>query len=309
MYQANDYDLEQWLALSAKMRQDKYNTIVKPDFPDIHTIEELVYYGNLSWTLSQRKERWIRASAYINRGNGAQTGSEIARDYLDWKYPRKLRACGAQADSLRSNRFAPLYVRPEILEFAAYVDISATYWSFMALVGWDVDYFPGHWLRAGNPPSDFPLPDVKVARNSLVSAGLPTPMRIWTGKHFINKHRPNIHLNMGLWACIMDVLHAIATKALALGACYVHTDGYILPFYEAAELIGYISQYRLKATIKAFGLAIVNGVGNYRVGDKVTKYFGTPGVLTGGLNSVMRVNDERFIAKFQKIDNRRGKST
>lgn len=302
-------DLEEYLNAAACERQQKNETLVLSEFPNIKTIHERVFYGMLSWTLPNRKERWIHSTALINRGNGYQTGSEVARDYLDWKFPKKLRACSAQAQSLRFPRSAPLYVRPSVLEFGSYVDITATYLSFMDIIGWNVDYFPGNWLVKGSPPSDFPLREVKVARNSLVSTGLPTPMRIWTGERFVDKHRRNTHLNLGLWSCIMDVLHAIAGFALRLGAVYVHTDGYILQAWDAQELIEYIAQFGLVASIKASGLSIVNGVGNYKVGERQTKHYGTPFVLTGGIDSVRKIDDARFISKFNMIVRERLRSS
>lgn len=297
--------LDVYLAHRARERQEKHATIIKDYFPDIHTLTEPCYHGVLSWTLPQRRERWIKPGAVVNIGNGIQTGGEIARDYLDWKYPDRLRATKAQVLAIKEHRSAPLYCEPSVLEHGAYVDLSAAYWSIMSLIGWDVDYYPGKWLVAGECPDDFPLREHKVARNALVSAGLPTPVKYWTGSEDKKLYTRNPHINMGLWAAIMDILHSIGGIARSLGAIYVHTDGYILEAWEASTLIGEIERFGLHASIKASGVSVVLGMGNYRCGDKSTKAYGAAGI-TGNVEYIYRTHSDKLREKLDHLSRVKG---
>lgn len=293
--------LDEYLARRAADRQAKYKTVLVETFPDVTSLSEMVYLGVLSWTLPVRAERWLKPGAVVNIGNGLQTAGEIARDYLDFKHPNKLRATGAQARALNLHRSAPLYCEPSVIEFASYVDLKSAFWSIMNIVGWNVDYFPGRWLVKGDTPHDFPLSTHKVARNALVSCGLPTPMRMWTGKKFARQYRRNPHINMGLWSCIMDTLHSIAGHALRLGSCYVHTDGYILPGWDANDLQARIAEFGLTSSIKASGLGVVLGMGNWRVGDKSTKFYGRETSVMGEVEHVYATHYDKLQSKFAHL--------
>lgn len=277
-------DLSDFMRAKAEERQAKTQTLVVDYFPPLQEFpDDRIYLGTNSWTFPDRHERWLKPGGYFVTENGIQTAGEIARDYLDFKFPKKLRATKAQKDLLNFHRSAPLYIEPTILEDAAYVDLKSAYWSIMSLAGWDVDYFPGKWILQGTPPDDFPYPDIKPARNSLVSCGLPTPLRMWTGKKITRQFRSNIHINMGLWAFTMDVLHAIASIARELEACYVHTDGYILPRWNAPDLIEEIEKFGLHAGIKARGVGTIIGMGNWKVGEHQTINYMRGYSLMGGV--------------------------
>lgn len=300
---AKGISLEEFLQARAVSRQERNKTTIVDFFPDYHDLRERIYIGVLSWTLLDRRERWLRPSAVVNIGYGLQTGAEIARDYLDWKYPAKLRATAHQRDLIKMHRAAPLYVQPAVLENGAYVDLKSAYWSVMSLVGWDVDYFPSKWIGQGTIPNDFPLADHKVARNSLVSCGLPTPVRLWTGYQLVKQYRRNWHINMGLWALIMDVLHAVASIARKYGAVYVHTDGYILQSWDAPALIEEIEAFGLHASIKASGVSSVIGMGNYMVGSKMTKAYGHTSSVMGGVDTIYQTPTEQIREKLKHLSN------
>lgn len=292
--------LEKFLSRRAEERAAKRKTSIVDYFPDIHTMREPVYHGLLSWTLPERCERWIKAGAVVNIGYGIQTATDVTRDYLDWKFPRRLRATNAQIQAIKAHRSAPLYVEPTVLEDGVYVDLASAYWSIIQIVGWNVDYYPGQWLVAGETCDDFPLATHKVARNSLVSAGLSTPVKYWTGERDTKLYTRNTHINMGLWALVMDVLHSIGSYARSLGSVYVHTDGYILEAWHAEELKEEIQTWGLNSSIKAAGVSVVLGMGNYRVGDKATKAYGQSGI-NGGVDNIYRTRSDELKAKMRHI--------
>lgn len=290
-------ELTDYMRGAAESRQAKTKTIVVDNFPPFTEFNERIYLGVSSWSLPDRGERWVKPGGYYVTENGIQTAGELARDYLDFKFPKKLRATRAQKDRLNIHRSAPLYVEPTILEDACYVDLKSAFWSIMCLVGWNVDYYPSKWILRGTPPDDFPYADIKPARNSLVSCGLSTPLRMWTGKKVTRRFASNLHINMGLWAFIMDTLHAIASHARELGACYVHTDGYILPRWDAEDLIDKIKSYGLDAGIKASGVGTVIGMGNWKVGDHQTMHYGRSYSLMGGVDYTYQVQREQIADK------------
>lgn len=279
-------ELYQFMAAAAAARAEKYTTKIVDYFPPLTEFNERIYLGVSSWTLPERGERWLKPHSYYVTDFGIQTAGEIARDYLDFKFPKRLRATKAQKDTLNIHRSAPLYVEPTLLEDAVYVDLKSAFWSIMRLTGWNVDYYPSNWLLRGTPPNDFPYPDIKPARNALVSCGLPTPLRMWTGKKITRQFRTNLHINMGLWSIIMDVLHAIAAHARELEAAYIHTDGYILPRWNGDEMLEIIQSYGLYGGIKARGLATIIGMGNWKIGDHQTMNYGRHYALMGGIDYV-----------------------
>lgn len=296
-------DLMTHMELAAVKRQKAYATILQDDFGDFTIHKERITLGQLSWTFQASKIRWIRRLGVVNVGFGWQTASEVARDYLDWKYPYRLRATGKQAELLKLHKSAPLYCVPTVGNGYSYVDLKSAFWSIMLLAGWDCDYFPGKWLVRGTPPIDFPLPMNKVSRNSLASSGLPTPVRIWTGKRIVKQHRYNQHINLGLWSLIMDTLHIVAEYALSRGAIYIHTDGYIVPDKSVEPLISFINDLNLKASVKHAGFTVVFGMGDWKVGDKATKFFGR-GRHTPIVSCVRHVDSELIRRKFNRFSTR-----
>lgn len=283
-------------------RQAKNRIVLVERFPALETLQERVIVGLLSWTLMDRRERWVKASAAIHTEFGVQTPSEIARDYLDFYFPTRLRATRRQAATLRLHRSAPIYCRPGVYERHCYIDIKSAFFSIMGLAGWDVDYFPDRWIRPGYRPVDFPYPGHKVARNALVSAGLPTPMRMWTGKTMVKRRNLNVHINLSLWALIMDTLNCIAQEAIACEAVYVHTDGAIVPSYRAADFIEAVQSYALLASIKpdSVGRCVMLGMGNWRCGERRTKLFGRASSM-GGCDHIYYANPSLIKRKFQKF--------
>jgi hypothetical protein len=259
---------------AANERHSKYEYVLLSEYPDINTFHERVAVGSFSWTTGKSMQRiLLKHNVFDHLVQGIpQTPPELARDYLDAAYPRRLRASGEQARAYEQDRFAPLYYRPMVTKRGAYVDLRGAFWWIMSMVGWNVDYNPGKFLSPGRAPYDFPLPNHKLARNCLVTAGLPNKLTVWTGRKFTEQASYNLHLNRGLYAVIMDILHMLAFAAVNLGAKYVNTDGYIIDDKQLPYLLGYLDRFRAPYHIKAEGETCVTGVGSYRVGDYTTKH-------------------------------------
>jgi hypothetical protein len=255
-------------------KRDKCPDLIPDDFPPIETFDAKVFVGGFSWTATVPRLRIVPHASVLRWSNLVTTPPEFARAYLDICYPRRLRASSGQAERITSPRHAPLYVAPTVISHATLIDLSAAYWQIMSVIGWDVDYYPGRYLSPGRAPHDFPLYGDKVTRNCLVTAGLDNPVTVWTGHKFIEEKLGNRHKNMGLWAAIHDILHAVALDALKCGAVYVNTDGYIVPS-DRAELLMEVLRLRwgLTARYKAWGPAIVTGVGSYMIDGKKTLSF------------------------------------
>lgn len=277
--------IDQGMARLAAERHEKYQTRVVEKFPDVRTISDPFYYGTHCWTFPGLKQRWIPEARVIDIGNGPQTRPEVARDYLAVKYPARRRAVKEQIDAIRDKPPMPLLCLPARWHAGAYVDLHAAYWSIMRLTGWDVDYWPGRWLRPGTPPTDFPLPGDKVSRNALVTCALPGPITMWTGEKFIRVKAGNPHVNLCLWHLIADVLHLVAGYALDAGAVYVHTDGAILPARNVESYQHAVAGIGLEATVKASGLTLVYGLQNWRCGGRSTRLY-TP---TGGSRHIINL--------------------
>lgn len=261
-------------------RMKRYTVVLIDEFPSVFTVHEPIILGSFSWTLPKSKQRWIIRGKVVDIGFGPQTAPEIARDYIDAAFPRKLRAYNDQIALIKQHRSPAMFCNPGRIIKGVYVDINAAYWSIAKLVGYNVDYFPGKWLGQGRHMEDFPIPQHKIARNSIVSMGLMRPMRMYDGNgKMVEMNKGNPRVNFGLWSVVQDVLHGIAFDLLKeCDLRYVNTDGFIIPYHHlkrATEII--FERWALPFKIKndngkkAVGMTYVHAVGRYRVGEAVTK--------------------------------------
>lgn len=227
----------------------------------------------------------------------------MTRDYLDYKYPERLRATAAQRDAVMVHRAFPCLANRVDLDDAAYVDIKSAYWSVILAAGWDVDYYPGRFIGVKSNNEDFPLSWHKGARSGLVTAGLSTPIRVWNGHGLEWKHGNNVHINYGLWALVMDVLHAIASEVERAGGVYVHTDGYIVPASAIDRTMNIITDWGLVASIKERGPAKIYGVGMYSIGKEHTKRVG--GFSPGGFRNIYPTEPQWLKSSFTRFSRSR----
>lgn len=241
------------------------------EFPNLLNLKTFTLIGGLSWSSRLVKKRWIHRNHALNIGAGWCTPSDVARDYLDIKYgAQKRRVTSAQYKIIKRHVSPPLYASPVYLPDATYVDIQSAYWSVLKAVGWDVEYHPGKFLGVGSSVSDFPFPEMKLARNCLVSAALPSTISAWTGENLIQMKMRNRHVNLVLWRLCMDVLNGFAIEMIRAGAVYVHTDGFIMPtplLFLADEIA---HEWNLPLRIKDRGVCEVKNVGYYVFGGKVS---------------------------------------
>lgn len=270
--------IEQKMRDFAHARAEKLSPIPMKHFPSLTDFTTTTWLGTFSWSNQTMRQRIIDADAIVNLYDVPQVPPEIARDYLRAKYTEKRRHTQQQFMAINETRAAPLFAKTGFFTDMALIDLKSAYWSIIQIVGWDVDYNPSRWLGKRSENDDFPIPDNKVARNSLVSAGLLTPTHLWDGKSLLKLKAHNPYINYSLWACVMDVLHSVGTIALKAGAVHIHTDGYILPMKHAALFINELRSWGLTAIVKETGEAAIKGVGSYRIGTRKTKkqYHFTP---------------------------------
>jgi len=256
----------------AHKRAEKMQSLPTVKFPPLTDLKTLTWLGTFSWSNQANKSRFLVANVVVDLFGVPQVPPELARDYLRAKYTEFRHHTIQQYGAINEKRSAPLYCKRGFYPDMAYVDLRAAYWSILQIVGWDVDYNPGRWLGKRSDVDDFPLPDNKLARNSLVSTGLITQQQIWTGDKIkrIKAHNPLV--NYDIWALAQDVLHSIGQIALRAGACHIHTDGYIVPARMAAHLIEEIRNWGLPATIKYTGDATIYGIGAYDIGEHISAH-------------------------------------
>lgn len=263
--------IEEKMKSLALARAEKLSPLPMKVFPSIRDFTSLTWMGTYSWSNQTMRQRIIDSEAIIDLWGVPQVPPEVARDYLRAKYTEKRRHTMAQFQSINEARSWPAFAKTGFYSDMAYVDLKAAYWSILSIIGWDVDYHPSRWLGKRSDNDDFPIPNHKVARNSLVSAGLLTPTHVWDGHDLLRIKAHSPYVNYSLWACVHDVLHSIAWIAIKAGAVHIHTDGYIVPIKNADHLIEEIHRWGLTAIIKDTGDAAIKGVGSYRIGTRKTK--------------------------------------
>lgn len=263
--------------VTAKERQEKYEYVLCGSF-DLSRIPtgESVIVGTFSCTWMHAKKRYLKRAYVLDIGLGLQTPAEIARDYLVAKFGRGAPVRKSKTPESADFKAMPGYAEPGRLRGDwVYVDVDAAYWSAMKVVGWNCLYNPGHYLARGGSVADFPLPDHKLARNMLVSCGLPGSLFIATERGAFSRKTYNQLLNGNLWRMISDVLHLFATYAIdECGARYFLTDGAIMPER-------FVEKYRAFAWSLGFGVSYksdvgpgwIKAIGAYKLRGKQTKTF------------------------------------
>lgn len=253
-------------------RHAKQKIEIVDTFPLLNEVSTDVILGSFSWYWMQEKKKAISRRFHLNFNGVITTPSEVARTYLELKY-KKLRTTGEQARAFKIYRTAPLYAQPHTCEEGIYIDIRSAYWQILQIIGWDVDYNPSRWLGRGEQMHDFPYADIKLSRNCLITAGLPTDATFWKGQKqkFEKLPTSNRLTNLGVWAAVMDILHGAARDCIKAGAFYAHTDGYICSIGRQDAVLGALASWGLEGRIKRVGPCTVYGVGCYTFGGQSTK--------------------------------------
>jgi hypothetical protein len=254
--------------------------------------DDTVIWGTYSrvWKNVRRRQVLKRYTAEVN--GIADSITSHSRDYLVQCY-RKRPAKMEQLQKLKSWRM-PNYCKPGILRDGSYVDIRSAWFSVCMLAGWDCEYWPGRWLGVGDAPADFPLKENKVARSALVSVARSTATPVWKDGTVKYQFLYNPVENNHIYALIAGLLSSIAAVAVdVFGACYVASDGYILPTKNVPGLMAYIEEMGLQSRVKGQGLSIVCSVGSYWVGTTRSKRITMPVYRDG----IRRDEDSYWLAK------------
>lgn len=256
-------------------RRDHWHTVEMQELPPVEFFHQTAIVGAFSLVLMSDRMRILNDPLCLSIDHCRETPSAVARDYLTLRYTRGPLIKHEQYDTLKARFQAPpLLAIPT--DFTSghgwYIDIQAAYWSIMANVGWNVDYWPGRWIREGQPPADFPFADHKLARNCLVSAGISTEVPMYKPPdEYFQVHRGNHLSNVGLFRLITDVLHCIAGEAKRAGAIYVNTDGFIVDNLLSKERVEHIIQeWGLTSRVCAEGPGMVQASGAYKVGSRIS---------------------------------------
>lgn len=245
-------------------------TDIVSGFPPLHHFSpDGVWVGAFSRTIPRRKWRLLLKSAVLSEGSAQATPPQVARAYLDCKFPKQLRAKGTQLDFWKPRRSQPIYTEPgRYREDMVYLDIVSAYWTILQAIGWDVDYYPG-MLGRREGVSDFPYPGNKIARNSLITLGLPSWGFMYKDGQVINVPH-SWRVNIGLWTAVQDILHGIADDMIKrAGAVYVNTDGYIIPVAAINTAYRIAEDWQIPLREKYRGRVTVYGAGAYSIGTKV----------------------------------------
>jgi hypothetical protein len=257
-----------WSLLAEKAEIYEETELVS-QFPPLHHFNpDAVWIGAFSRSIPAKRWRLVYAPVALFEGTTISTPPQVARAYLDYKYPKQLRATGKQLEFWKPRRVAPMYTEPGFYrDEMVYLDLKSAYWSILKVIGWDVEYFPGMLVRRSSV-ADFPYPRNKIARNSLVTLGLPGTGFMWKdGKLISTPH--SWRVNLGIWSAVQDILQAIANEMiLRCGAVYVNTDGYIIPADAVEVAYGIADEWRVTFTEKGRGRASVYGVGAYAIGER-----------------------------------------
>lgn len=254
-----------------------YDTHVVREFPGLMLVKEVVNLGSFSMTFRKSKRRYLRAESVIKWGQWYESPTTIARDYLTIKYGRATRCHVEQREALNKGRGRgmPRFADPGYIDNAVYVDIKSAWWEILLTIGWNTDYYPMRWWALGVPPDDFPLPDNKPARSSLVTIPLARDIRLWLPGHgVVKKGMRNKLINSHLFPAVCDVLHCVATEAFVKCASlrYFHTDGFIVHADDAKIMCDIIRSWGFTPRTKCRGAGWVSGPSSYRVGGKICKY-------------------------------------
>lgn len=273
----NDRQLETLKAMN-EIRAEKLNGMtvyIVDKFPPLSELEALTYLGSFSWTSIATKEKWIKKQFVLQLGGGYCTPSDVARDYLAVKFGNTRQRCNTRQwqEVIKNRKHQPLFAEPCTLTNAYYLDLKSAYWQLLMLGGWDVEYSPRRFLSPRSDVYDFPVPEIKLARNCLVSMGLPSGANVWipnVGFQQKKPYKPNV--NLILWGFVQDVLHGIASDMVTkAGAVYVNTDGYIIPAEKMAEAEKVSQDWGLLVTIRDMGKATIRGAGDYDIGGRMSR--------------------------------------
>lgn len=207
--------------------------------------------------------------------------AELARAYVQWLFEIDR---PTETDSMEQARVpytkeaAALATQPpplwypgtEILGDLAYVDITSCYFNIYRHATYDVAYSRNKYLGLGRMVfrADDELAGRAILRNAVVGNARSLSRRVSRyGRHSTEKSRGHLFAP-GLWCLVNDTTTAIAHQAISrFGACYVHTDGFIVPADRAEGVLEWLEDaWHLPAEVKAQGEGRVRALGAWEIG-------------------------------------------
>lgn len=303
--------MNQITAIAARIerRREMYDTSIVRELPAPNTPRTIpTIAGHYAQTETRGKfgtrRRLIVRYDSVRVGDLIETPTAAARDYLAANGYHAKRPRGALAyESVKRiiNRFSmtPSYAQPGRFDDGEYIDLRAAYFQIMSLVGWDVSYAPGRYLGAGRSVSDFPFPNNRIARNSMLSSAQIAQFCVLQPPNGAPKmsRRMTELTNLQLIAAVSDLLHSVAARAVDCGAVYVNTDGYIAPDHATAQRIkSMLSDFGLASRVKFSGAGMVHSVGCYEIGELKTRNVGR-GTVSGTRSNIADVEYWRWVQK------------
>jgi len=240
-------------------------------FPKVVSLKDFTFIGSFAWTQPHIKNKMIKSTHAHNYGAGWVTPADIARDYLAVKFGGERLRCNTNQyiDFVKNRIHQPLYCEPVTGMRAVYVDLKSAYWQILMCGGWDVDYSRNRFLSVRSDVLDFPFPHLKLARNTLISIGLPGNSTTWHPEHgFSSMRGGGATINLVLYGFAMDFLHCFAEEMIErAGAVYVNTDGYIIPEFELTNALKIADEWGVQLDLRYDGFATVRRVGDYDIAN------------------------------------------
>ena len=263
-------------AMNAYRREknEGWEVNVVKEFPPLSSLTDITYLGSFAWSQPHAKKKWIKSKFHYEIGAGYTTPSEIARDYIAVKYDNKRLRCNTKQwrELVAKKVSQPIFALPCEIERGYYLDLVSAYWQILMLGGYDVDYMPKRYVSPRSMVTDFPVPEIKLARNCIVSMGLPSGVTVWHPSIGLVKPKTTRkNVNLILWSFAMDVLHGVASDMVEFAcANYVNTDGYIVSAEHLNKAYEVAASWGLTIAIKHQGQIVVRGAGDYDIGERMS---------------------------------------
>lgn len=203
------------------------------------------------------------------------TPGEAARYELARCFPDLERVGWAgPAVKLFDKRVPMHYGGPVSSDSMIYIDLKSAYWQIYRLLWLDTSYPRGLYGRYPLFSLALKLANWKAARNAVIGICRSREIVGYRGHVRVKMSTRNKYLSPGLWATVVDILHWIAHQALAFGAVYVNTDGYLFDNLAGADdFMIWMAGQGLLFEVRSRGGGEVRGWNNYKVGNKATKVF------------------------------------
>ena len=207
---------------------------------------------------------WLDGEGY----NMLMTPGEAARAELQREWPDLKRVGWNKLALPLFDKRPPLHYSGASEGDMTYIDLKSAYHQIYKHLWLDVSWPCG--LYGGLPLCNVAdrLKAWKAARNAVV--GLCRSRTIVGVRGAARKELSvtNKFLSPALWGTVMDILHWVAREALACGAIYINTDGYLFPMMgtELDPFLVFLMENGLLFETRAQGRGEIKSWNAYRIG-------------------------------------------